>query len=149
MSNHLPTKSRTRIGAGYTTEGKDGYNSALLNRNLYLAKTVDELRTQNNPKASGFALLGHEGPADSFIKTRGDLGIQEKHRPDTFFEMGQERYFTTGGIETAPASRGIHLDFQEKTNNRQNTTTSYSVLHLKHPHNTTQKVNICHPNILI
>ena len=113
------------IGAGYTTEGKDGYNSALLNRNLYLAKTVDELRTQNNPKASEYGLLGHEGPANSSIKYRGDLGIQEKNRPDTF-EMGQERYFTTGGIETAPASRGIHLDLQEKTNNRQSTTTSYS-----------------------
>lgn len=129
MSNVKPfadQKVAPGIGGGYTTEGKDGFNSGLMNRNLYLAKTVDELRTQNNPKASEYGLLGHEGPADSSIKRRGDLGIQEKNRPDTFFEMGQERYFTTGGIETAPAVRGIQLDLQEKTNNRQSTTASYS-----------------------
>ena len=95
------------IGAGYGTDGKDGYNSALFNRNLYMPRTADELRVDNKPKAGENRLFGHEGPAMSHITARGNLGIQEKNRPDTTFEMGQDHLFTTVGIETAPALRAM------------------------------------------
>ena len=90
------------LGLGYTTEGAGGYNSGMAMREAWTDRGVDELRVANKPKSSGHMLFGHEGPANSFIKTIAtseQMGIMEKHRPDTTFEMGQDRLFTTTGAE--------------------------------------------------
>lgn len=87
------------LGLGYTTEGCGGYNSGLQMRESWIDPTVDQLRVLTKPKAGGIGMLGHEGPAIHHVQERGHLGIQEKQRPDTFFEMGAERYFTTTGAE--------------------------------------------------
>jgi len=110
------------IGSGYNTDGTGGYNSGLMARDLYLPRTADQMRVDNKPKGGELGLFGHEGPANSYIKTRGDLGIQEKNRVDTTFEMGADRLFTTVGIEKAPTSRAITI---EKNMSRPDTTTSY------------------------
>lgn len=76
------------LGLGYTESGAAGYNSGLLARELWMDKSADELRVANKPKASGFSLLGHEGPANSSIKkiaTQEQMGIMEKNRPETSF----------------------------------------------------------------
>jgi hypothetical protein len=90
-------------------------------REQWLPKTVDQLRVDNNPKSSGRSLLGHEGPANSAIKsiaTREQMGIMEKRRPDQSFELDKRnpgendigRLFTTGGAEKGQTLRAIPID---------------------------------------
>ena len=125
MSNVKPfeeIKVGPGLGLGYTANGSDGYNSGLMARDQWHDKTVDELRVANKQKASGLTMLGHEGPALSHITARGMMGIQEKNRVDTTFAMGQDRLFTTTGIEKAPTMRAIPI---EKHVNRPETTTDY------------------------
>jgi|LauGreSBDMM110SN_4_FD.fasta_scaffold02601_6 hypothetical protein len=113
------------LGLGYTTEGSGGYNSGMALRDSWLPKTVDELRVDTKLKASGVGLFGHEGPANSSIKTVSDssaIGHLEKNRVERTFDMGPERYFTTTGLETKPAMKPIQID---RYTNRPDTTTSY------------------------
>jgi hypothetical protein len=111
------------LGLGYTTDGQGGFNSGMAAREMWLPKSVDEMRVNNHQKSSEHGMLGHEGPAISNITYRGDHAPVNKNRQDTTFEMGQERLFTTLGIETAPTSRGITI---EKHMNRPETHASYA-----------------------
>jgi len=114
------------LAAGYGTEGVGGYNSALIARDYYREKTVDELRVDNKPKPGGVGLYGHEGPAVSYIPTIGTadmIGRVEKNRVQKDFAMGQDRLFTTKGAATAPASRAILI---EKQQTRPETHTEYT-----------------------
>lgn len=111
------------LGLGYTNEGSGGYNSGMAMREKWLDKGVDELRVANHQKSSEHAMFGHEGPANSSIKYRGDHAPVNKNTQETAFALGPDRLFTTVGIETAPASRGITI---EKHMNRPETTVSYS-----------------------
>ena len=125
MSNVLPFKQETvgpGIGLGYTSEGLGGYNSGMMERDTWMPKTVDELRTDNNPKSGGGVLLGREGPAATSVKSRGELGRMEKHGPEKTFEMNNSRYFTTTGLEKKQTLRPIQED---RYTNRQETTTDY------------------------
>ena len=97
------------LNLGYTSEGKGGFNSGMEDRELWIAKTVDEMRVTTNPKASGNSILGYEGPASSYIKTMGSQGKQEKNRPERDFEMTQDRYMTTTGIEKGQTMRSIPI----------------------------------------
>jgi hypothetical protein len=121
------------LGLGYTTDGAAGYNSGMLARDLWVDKNVDQLRVATNPKASGFSLFGHEGPADSYIKKTSDnshMGIMEKHLPDQSFELDNRklpgdigRLFTTGGAEKGQTMRAVPV---ERFVNRPETAVSYS-----------------------
>jgi len=111
------------LGLGYTTDGQGGFNSGMAAREMWLPKSVDELRVNNHQKSSEHGMLGHEGPAISNITYRGDHAPVNKNRQDTVFEMGQERLFTTLGVETAPTSRAITI---EKHMNRPETHASYA-----------------------
>ena len=91
-------------GPGYNLKGSGGFNSGMEARNCWQPKTVDELRILNNPKTVG-TLDGLEGPAESKIVNRGIEGKIEKNRPDTDFEWGQDRLFTTTGLEIKPTAR--------------------------------------------
>jgi hypothetical protein len=85
------------LGLGYGTEGAGGYNSGMMAREQWLDKTADQLRVDSKPKATGFSLLGHEGPADSYIKriaTQEQMGVMEKNRPETSFAWDTR---TSGG----------------------------------------------------
>lgn len=97
------------LDKGYGINGSNGYNSGMEARDKWLPKTVDELRVETNPKLE-YELLGHEGPADSFIKTAPTtqmLGRVEKQRPDTFFINTQDRWLTTTGSEKGETLRPI------------------------------------------
>ena len=101
MSNVKPfgeQKVAPGLGLGFTTEGAGGYNSGMAAREQWADRSVDELRVKTNPKASGYGLFGHEGPAASFVTKRGDQGFQEKNRPETAFETGPERLLRTTGM---------------------------------------------------
>jgi hypothetical protein len=112
MANTTPFSQESvapGLGLGYTTDGAGGYNSGMLMRDQWLDKNVDQLRVATNPKASGFSLLGYEGPSNSAIKknaTTAQMGIMEKHLPDQSFELDNRRspddigrLFTTCGTE--------------------------------------------------
>ena len=124
MSNAKPWKEE-RVGpalnGGFSNDGADGYNSALQHRETYMPKTVDDLRVVTNPKCS-FDLKGHEGPAMSKIKERGQMGTMEKHLPDRFYENDPSMWMTTTGAEKAQTSRPIHIN---KVENRSTTTREY------------------------
>lgn len=112
MSNVKPFAEQTvapGIGAGYGNEGVGGFNSGLMARDMYLPRTVDELRVSNHQKPGGIGLYGHEGPAMSAISSRGILGQMEKNHVETSFELGPERLFTTTGGTIAPTSRSINV----------------------------------------
>lgn len=114
------------LGMGYGTEGSGGFNSGMAMREMWQPKTVDELRVDSNRKAGGIGMLGHEGPANSAIKTIATsdaIGKFEKNRVERTFDMGPERYFTTTGVEKKPAMKAIPID---RYTNRPETTTSYT-----------------------
>jgi len=98
------------LGEGFTSGGSGGFNSALSARDSYKPKGVNELRVKTNPKTS-FELSSHEGPASYYNKssaTTKSIGKVEKYLPDTYFESGPERYFTTTGIEQRPTVRSLN-----------------------------------------
>lgn len=100
------------LGQGYTTTGSgSGYNAAVEDRNAWLPKTVDQLRIDTNPKAS-FGLQGLQGPAAYYNKEPGNIntiGRVEKNRPDTDYEVGPERWFTTTGLEKGQTVRSDQI----------------------------------------
>lgn len=100
------------LGHGFTaTNGGNGYNVAVEDRNAWLPKTVDNLRVSTNPKMS-FSLQGHQGPANSYIKETGNIHTQgriEKNRPDTDYQLGPGRWFTTTGLEKGATVRSKEL----------------------------------------
>ena len=113
------------LGLGYTTQGADGYNSGMMHRETWMPKTADELRVDNNPKPTGFMLIGHEGPAMSKtpqISNADNIGLQQKYRPERAWEWGQDRLFTTVGAEKGNTLRSIEVDRETA---RQTSTTDY------------------------
>jgi hypothetical protein len=109
------------LGANQNT-GSGGYNAGNLSRETWLPKTVDDLRTANNQKATDTMFLGHEGPAKSRITNVGILGAFQKNRPETAFEWGQDRLFTTNGVGKGQTSHAIPV---ERHVNRPDTTVEY------------------------
>lgn len=90
------------LGEGFASAGSGGYNAGLEARQLWAPKTVDELRAASNPKCSyeGVTLGGQH-----FAPKRGVMGSFQKNNPDTHYEMGADRYLTTGGAEAKPSGR--------------------------------------------
>ena len=111
------------LGLGYGTEGAGGYNAGTMQRESWMPKGVDELRTASKQKSSENMQLGHEGPAKSRITNVGILGAFQKNRPETAFEWGQDRLFTTTGAEKGPTAQAIQI---ERNVVRPDTTVSYS-----------------------
>ena len=107
ISNNKPWEEKQvgpGLNQGYSAEGTNGFNAGMMAREEWIPKTVDQLRNTTNPKLT-YELKNHEGPANSFIKTRGVEGEIEKRRPDTFYLNTQDRWFTTGGQEKAQTAR--------------------------------------------
>ena len=112
------------LNKGFTNGGSAGFNSGMEARDLWLDKTVDQLRVATNPKTT-FELAGHEGPMNHYIKTAPTMQSQgkvEKHLPDKYFVSGPERWLTTTGLEKAQTARAVEL---LPDVNRINTTAEY------------------------
>lgn len=110
MSNVKPfadQKVAPGIGLGYGTEGSGGFNSGLESRDLYLPKTVNDLRVANNPKAGENKLLGREGPAVSQITNLGIHGHVEKNRVDKTFALDADNMLPAKAYQSAQTARAI------------------------------------------
>lgn len=124
MANVKPWKEQQvgpGLAQGYNTEGCGGFNAGMVARDQWLPKSVNELRTETNPKIT-YGLFNHEGPVSAPVKNRGIEGKVEKHGPDGFFIQGPDRYLTTTGIEKAQTARAIEVD---KPVNRPSTNMEY------------------------
>jgi len=126
MSNVKPfTEERVRPGLGAAGESA-GFNSGMMEREMWLPKTADQLRVDNKQKATGLGAYGYEGPAISYIPSQATVEMQgrvEKNRPDTVFENTQDRWFTTTGMEKGYTMNAIPV---ERHVNRPETTTDYA-----------------------
>lgn len=88
------------LNNGYTAEPTGGFQQA--DTITYaLPKTVDDLRTLNNPKVSYYGRI----IAGKHIGRTGKVGLLQKHAPDRDFEMSPARYFTTTGAVTGATQR--------------------------------------------
>ena len=122
------------LNQGYSNKGTGGFNSGMESRDLWLPKTVDELRISTNPKEE-YSLLDHQGPANAMIKNIGIEGKVEKNRPDRFYINSQDRWFTTTGAEKGtrpiakeifkPSNRNELTQFQQGTPSSTLKTASY------------------------
>ena len=106
------------LNQGFESQGSGGFNSGREQRDMWLPKTVDELRVDTNPKMS-YILDGLGGPAESVVKNVGIEGFVEKYKPDTFYVNSQDRLFTTTGIGHAGQLLPVQSVYQ---NNRSNPT---------------------------
>lgn len=106
------------------THSNTGYNNGMEHREMWMPRTVDDLRVETNPKES-FSLQGREGPANSAIKDNINVcnqGIIEKRGPDTDYELGPSRWFTTTGAQKAQPARGTEVMYDQ---NRSETSREY------------------------
>lgn len=103
MHNVTPIE-KVRVGPGlnqgYTAQPSGGFQQANT-RDYILPKTVDEMRTKNNPKLTYMGrILSGKG-----IAKPGKIGVMEKRHPDSFYINTPDRYFTTVGAQTAERQR--------------------------------------------
>ncbi len=105
------------LNKGYTGEASGGFHQANT-RDYIMPKSIDELRTLNNPKLSykGKVLAGKN------ISQRGKIGKSFKHRPDTFYINSSDRFLTTTGAQIKEKKRPCIL---LKDTNRKDTTVQY------------------------
>ena len=99
------------LNKGYNGCGGAGFNSGIESRDRWLPKTVNQLRVDTNPKMT-YGLNGHEGPANSMIKsgsTKQTQGNVEKYLPDKHYSVGPSRWFTTTGLEKGQTARGTEI----------------------------------------
>ena len=123
--NKKPTElpfEQIRVGPGlnqgYTDKPSGGFQQ-LDKRDYLIPKSIDELRTKNNPKLQYRkpVIFGKNG-----VDRRTDQGEVYKHRPDKFYINSQDRYFVTTGKDLKSTQRPTIL---VKDTNRQSTTTDY------------------------
>ena len=114
MANTKPweeVKVAPGLGQGYTAGNSgSGYNTAVEDRNSWLPYTVDQLRVATNPKIS-YQLAGYEGIPMIQNKQGAAMdtfGKVEKCRPDTMYEVGPDRWFTTTGAYRGNMEQPIH-----------------------------------------
>ena len=110
------------LGKGFSSEGTGGFNAGMPLRNKKtLPKSVDQLRVATNPKVTyaGQILGAYKPQQQQSVATEPQLS---KNRPDTSFEHGASRWFTTTGIEKAQTNRSKVILQPE---NRTTTTREY------------------------
>lgn len=108
------------IGLGYDGVAQSGFNNGYMNQSMWAPKSVDELRTTNNPKLS-YKLDDHMGPAMMPVQKRGVQGKIVKQGPETYFTNDNNLGMIAGGLN-AQANAPQQMLTQE---NRDTTSVSY------------------------
>ena len=124
MSNVKPWKEiqvGPGLNKGFSSKGSGGFNSGMESRDEWRPKTVDELRTETNPKVTygGTVMGAYAGDGRTNLGIHGKI---EKNRPDTYYINTPDRWFTTTGVEKAQTARSTVVLQPE---NRSTTTKEY------------------------
>ena len=90
-----PVRVGPGINRGYTAKPTGGFQQYDI-RDVVMPKTVDDLRVLSNPKVS---YKGKVVAGKAKITKRGSLGKMYKHKPETTFEHGIDKWFTTTGAQ--------------------------------------------------
>lgn len=121
-NNDLPFEQE-RVGAGlnkgFASEGSDGYNSVLQERESYMPKSIDEFRVKTKAE---FNYLGHQGPVTAQVKNMGTIGHMDKHGHDGFFDNTPDRWLKTTGSTKKP----VMESFYNMDGNSRSVTSQYS-----------------------
>ncbi len=101
------------VGKGYSSQPTGGYQQFEIQEAM-LPKTVDELRTTNNPKCT------YDGRIVDGLKTnlpsdKRNVGVINKNRPERTFEQTEDQWFKTTGAFLKPTEVP---DFDLKDTNR-------------------------------
>lgn len=96
-------KDTPGLGMNYNENSTNlGMNNYNVQRDLWQPKTVDELRTTNNPKMV-YKLDNHMGPALNPIKNRGIQGKIVKQGPESYF-VNNNNLGMVAGVQGQKAS---------------------------------------------
>jgi len=109
-----PVKVGPGLNVKYGKLGVGGFQQLDL-QELIKPRSVDELRTSNNPKLTfkGRIISGQKG------RKRANTIPLQKHRPDTYYKNNPGRYFKTGGAVKKDKSREkCYAKPTKKQNNR-------------------------------
>ena len=106
------------LNQGYSSKPTGGYQDPEI-RNIAMPKTVDELRTLNNPKLTykGTIIPGKK------ISKPSMMGKLDKTMPDTYYVNNPDRYNTTVGAHVKPK---LNPKITLEVTNRQETNKEYS-----------------------
>lgn len=101
------------LNQGYTSQPQGGFQQSNI-RDYVMPKSVDELRTQTNPKVT------YTNPmirGKSLHTKPGKPGVVNKNRPDSYYVNSPARYNTTTGVVKGRRLRTVPMD---RATNRQN-----------------------------
>ena len=89
------------VGQNYGNKGVGGFHQYDI-QDIARPKTVDELRVLSNPKTTyKQPVLSGKG----INQERTAMPNVQKYKPETAFELGSERWFTTKGAVTGNTQR--------------------------------------------
>ncbi len=112
------------LNKGYSSEGTGGFNAGMEARAATMPRNVDQLRSHTNPKVTygGVTLGAYAGKGLTNSANKVMIGKMEKNRPDTTFEHGPSRWFTTTGGEK---KQKVRSEIIMQPENRTTTTREY------------------------
>ena len=118
----IKSSKMTNVAPFQSIQVTPGNYSDNISRDRWKDKTVDELRTTNNSKASEYGLYGYEGPAKHGNAQAAPIGKMEKNRVDRVFEKDQIDVLPSMGQYKKETIRPLQI---ERYTNRTDTTQPY------------------------
>ena len=85
------SEPKSAIGKQNNEYGEAGLNAPQINRENWMPRGIDELRSGSNQEAHSFA-MDRTGPIDVQIKQPGVHPHVEKHQPDGFYDNTPDRW---------------------------------------------------------
>ena len=101
---------------------KSGYNNYNESRDMWMPKSVDDLRASNNPK-NVYCLHDHMGPAIKPVQNRGEHGKIVKKTPDSYF-VNKDNLGMIAGT-SGPKMHTVGSEQMLTKENRDNTSVEY------------------------
>ena len=116
-TNEVPTEPihvGPGLNQGYSANPIGGFQQFDA-QEYVLPRTVDQLRTLNNPKIAYESRVS--GAPKSAVTNRGLHGQVEKYLPDKYYEQSKDMYLKTTGANLKPQLHGL---YEDKETSRQN-----------------------------
>jgi len=116
-TNEVPTEPihvGPGLNQGYSSNPTGGFQQFDA-QEYALPRTVDQLRTLNNPKIAYESRVS--GAPKAIVTNRGLQGQVEKHLPDKYYEQTKDMYLKTTGANLKPQLHGL---YEDKETSRQN-----------------------------